>query len=247
MSQPCPTPIVEPVRGPITVRVTPGPGDRTPEQAAAIDRAWAGLLATNPRYFNGPILAYKSYDPATGIATAQREEYRAHAVKRSVDLGLSFFGITGIICVPGADASGPDRLLLTRRAETVHDFPGQWEFGPCGGIDPPTTAGRLNPDDLAAELAREAHEELGIDLAGAALHHLALVHDTPDIGSTDLMVLARLDAEPEPTRNWEVSAVRWLTLPDLVAWCERRPDEVIPTTRAMAAWMAESGVIGKDA
>lgn len=229
---------VEPLGGPITVRVTPGPPERTPEHAAAIDRAWAGLLETNPRYFNGPILAYESYDPATGIATARREEYRAHAVKRSVDLGLSFFGITGVLSV--RDASGPDRLLLTRRSETVHDFAGRWEFGPCGGIDPPTpdAADRLTPDDLAAELAREAAEELGIDLGDADLRHLALVHDTPDIGSTDLVVLARLPTRPTPTRNWEVTGVRWLTLAELVGWCERSPDEVIPTTRAVAAWMA---------
>jgi 8-oxo-dGTP pyrophosphatase MutT (NUDIX family) len=227
---------VEPLGGPITVRVTPGPAERTPGHAAAIDHAWAGLLKANPRYFNGPILAYESYDPATGIATAQREEYRAHAVKRSVDLGLSFFGITGVVCV--RDATGLDRLLLTRRAETVHDFAGQWEFGPCGGIDPPDAPrDHLTPDALAAELAREAREELGIDLARASLRHLALVHDTPDIGSTDLVVLARLDTEPTPARNWEVTGVRWMTLPDLIAWCQRSPDEVIPTTRAVAAWM----------
>lgn len=221
------------------MRVTPGPGERTPEQAAAIDRAWAGLLATNPRYFNGPILAFESYDPATGIATARREEYRAHAVKRSVDLGLAFFGITGIICVAGA---GAPRVLLTQRSETVHDFPGQWEFGPCGGIDPPAPdLAHLTPDALASELAREAREELGIDLAHASLHHLALVHDTPDIGSTDLVVLARLDTEPRTAGNWEVTGAQWTTLPDLVAWCERSPDEVIPTTRAVAAWLHSRG------
>jgi 8-oxo-dGTP pyrophosphatase MutT (NUDIX family) len=232
---------VEPVRGPVTVRVTPGPGERTPEQTAAVERAWADLLAANPRYFNGPILAFDSYDPDTGVAKAHREDYRAHAVKRRVDLGLSFFGITGIICV--GDNSGPDRLLLTRRAETVHDFPGRWEFGPCGGIDPPEFRPVLTPEDLATELAREAAEELGIDLAGGSLRHLALVHDTPDIGSTDLVVLARLATEPRATRNWEVAAVRWLTLPELADWCEQHPDEVIPTTRAMAWWMLERGIL----
>ncbi|MCC5824516.1 MAG: NUDIX hydrolase [Phycisphaerales bacterium] len=228
---------IEPVTGPLTVRVLREPVPRTPEQARAIDDAWGALCAANPRYFNGRILSFESYDPAAGAATARDEEYRAHAVKRTVDLGLSFFGITGILCVRGDD--GRDRVMLARRGDSVHDYPGMWEFGPCGGIDPPGSGDRLTPDDLAAELTREAAEELGLDLSGATLTHLALVHDTPDIGSTDLMVLARLPSMPETDGvNWEVSGTRWATLNELTAWCERRPGEVIPTTRAMAAWLA---------
>lgn len=227
---------VEPVAGPLTVRVLREPLRRTTEQALAIDAAWSDLCAANPRYFNGRILSFERYDPATGVATARDEEYRAHAVKRSVDLGLSFFGITGILCVRGGD--GRDRVMLARRGAAVHDYPGMWELGPCGGIDPPETGDRLTPDDLGEELRREAGEELGLDLSGASLTHLALVHDTPDVGSTDLMVLVRLDATPETGRsNWEVSGTRWVTLDELAAWCERSPMEVIPTTRAMASWL----------
>ncbi len=238
--------VVEPVAGPLTVRVLREPFARTPAQAAGIESAWNAMLARNPRYFNGRILSFESYDPGSGIATARDEEYRAHAVKRSVDLGLKFFGITGILCAP--DAGGVDRVMLARRGPTVHDYPDLWEFGPCGGIDPPTPprsakGDTLTPDDLATELRREASEELGLDLTSATLTHLALVHDTPDIGSTDLMVLVRLPAMPEAAAaNWEVSATRWLTLLELAAWCQARPHEIIPTTRAMAAWMAREGM-----
>lgn len=228
---------VEPVTGPLTVRVLREPVPRTPAQARAIDDAWSALCAANPRYFNGRILSFEAYDPTAGVATARDEEYRAHAVKRSVDLGLSFFGITGILCAPGDD--GRDRVMLARRGDSVHDYPGMWEFGPCGGIDPPASGDTLGPGDLAAELAREAAEELGLDLSDAMLTHLALVHDTPDIGSTDLMVLVRLGRMPRTDRsNWEVSGTRWATLDELAGWCERAPGEVIPTTRAMAAWLA---------
>jgi 8-oxo-dGTP pyrophosphatase MutT (NUDIX family) len=228
--------VVEPVTGPLTVRVLREPVARTPAQAAGIAAAWDTLAAQNPRYFNGRILSFESCDPATGIALARDEEYRAHAVKRTVDLGLKFFGITGILCTPGPE--GTDRVMLARRGATVHDYPGMWEFGPCGGIDPPESGDTLTPDDLAAELRREAHEELGLDLTDAGLTHLALVYDTPDIGSTDLMVLVRLPSIPDAARaNWEVSATRWLTLAELAAWAEAEPDAIIPTTRAMAAWM----------
>lgn len=236
---------VEPVRGPVSVRVLREPAPRTPEQARAVRDAWAGLLASNPRYFNGRILSFESYDAATGIALAREEEYRAHAVKRSVDLGLRFFGITGVLCAPGP---GGDRYALARRGERVHDYPGLWEFGPCGGIDPPAVGDLLGPDDLARELAREAEEELGLSFEGAALTHLALVHDRPSVGSTDLMVLVRLASVPEGggPGNWEVSAVRWVTLPELLAWAARAPDEIIPTTRAMAAWMAAAEPAGAN-
>lgn len=227
---------VEPVTGALTVRVVRGPVARTPAQAAGIAAAWEGLCRANPRYFNGRILSFESYDRGTGVAVARDEEYRAHAVKRTVDLGLSFFGITGVLCV--RDAGGADRYMLARRGDSVHDYPGRWEFGPCGGIDPPASGDTLTPDDLAGELRREAGEELGIGLEGAELTHLALVHDRPAIGSTDLMVRCRLAALPETASNWEVSGTRWVTLGELQAWAARSPGDIIPTTRALAAWLA---------
>lgn len=236
--------VVEPVTGPLTVRVLREPVARTPAQAIGIAAAWDALVAQNPRYFNGRILSFESYDPAAGIAVARDEEYRAHAVKRSVDLGLKFFGITGILCVRGDD--GDDRVMLARRGATVHDYPGMWEFGPCGGIDPPKSGDVLTPQDLAMELSREAREEIGLDVKDATLTHLALVHDTPDIGSTDLMVLVRLASMPDAANaNWEVSATRWLTLAELAAWGQAEPGAIIPTTRAMAAWMLEQGVLSR--
>lgn len=235
--------VVEPVSGPLTVRVLREPVARTPTQAAGIATAWDAMVVRNPRYFNGRILSFESYDPGAGVAVARDEEYRAHAAKRTVDLGLKFFGITGILCVRGPD--GLDRVMLARRGATVHDFPGMWEFGPCGGIDPPGAeiGDTLTPDDLTRELCREASEELGLDVSGATLTHLALVHDTPDIGSTDLMVLVRLPGVPDTgATNWEVSATRWLTLAQLAAWAEAEPHAIIPTTRAMAAWMVREDV-----
>ncbi len=231
---------VEPLDAPLTVRIDRAPLTRSPGALRAMDEAWRGLVASNPRYFDGPILSYESRDGAA--ARARLESFRAHACRDALppDERPRYFGITGVLCAasPDAPTDGQPRYMLARRGEGVHNYPGMWEFGPCGGIDPPATGDHLTPDDLAAELRREAHEELGLDLGGAPMTHLALVHDTPQVGSTDLMVLVRLPRIPPAAgaSNWEVAGVRWRTLDELAAWADERPGEIIPTTRAMIAW-----------
>lgn len=230
---------VEAVAGPVTVRVVRGALARTAEQEAALEDAWRAMCARNPRYFNGRILSFESYDAGSGVAIARDVAYRDHAARDAANLGIAFFGVTGILRV-GAGAEA--RCMVGRRGATVHDYPGQWEFGPCGGIDPPAPpADTLTPEDIAREVGREASEELGIDLGRATTEALALVHDDP-VGSTDLMLLVSLDREPATNANWEYSAVRWLTLPELAAWGRSRPDEVIPTTRAVCDWMLARGL-----
>lgn len=229
---------VEALHGPLTVRVDRTPIPRSPDARRAMDAAWSALVASNPRYFDGPILSFESLDAST--ARARRESFRAHACRDALppDERPRYFGITGILCAAHPD--GADRFMLARRGPGVHNYPGMWEFGPCGGIDPPNAADHLTPDDLAAELRRESLEELGLDLAGAPMAHLALVHDAPQVGSTDLMVLVRLPRIPPAAgaSNWEVSGVRWRTLDELAAWADERPGEIIPTARALIAWLA---------
>lgn len=226
---------VVPLAGPVTVRVLRERAERDAEIAAAIDAAWERLVARNPRYFNGAILSFEAYDADRGVITARVEEYKAHAVRLTVDSGIDLLGVTTILRAPGSD--GAARYLLGRRGVGVHDYPGQWEFGPCGGIDPPE-GDSLSPGDINSEAAREAAEEAGVSLTDARIRHLALVHDGPAIGSTDLMVLVDFDAMPGTTTGWEYGAVRWVTMDELVEWCRRSPGEVIPTTRAVVAWMS---------
>lgn len=226
---------VVPLAGPVSVRVLRERTVRDAEITAAIDAAWERLVAHNPRYFNGAILSFERYDSERGVITARVEEYKAHAVRLTVDSGIDFLGVTAILRAPGAD--GVARFMLGRRGERVHDYPGQWEFGPCGGVDPPGGDGLL-PEDINREAAREAAEEAGVSLADARVRHLALVHDGPAIGSTDLMVLVDFVDMPQTTTGWEYGAVRWVTMEELVAWCLRSPGEVIPTTRAVVAWMS---------
>jgi len=221
---------VEPVSGPITIDVRREMLARTPEQEKAIERAWQALCAQNPRYFNGRILSFESFDASTNTAVARDVEYRPHAVRGTVDLGIAFFGVTGVL---RSVERGVPRFLLGKRAPTVHQYGDQWEFAPCGGIDPPPAGQeRLSPGQIFGELVREASEELGLDLSDATTRPLALVHDDP-VGSTDLMLLVDLPAIPSTGTNWEYSATRWLTL-DEIAGLHASPDEtVIPTTLAM--------------
>lgn len=228
---------VQPIVGPVSVAVSREPKTRTPDQRARIDRAWSALVAANPGYFDGPILSFESYDPDAGVAYARVDGYAAHAVRGSVNLGLSYFGITGVLRVREPDAR---RYLLARRSPRVHEYPGQWEFGPCGGIDPPPPDRRtLTHNDLVDEIAREAREELGLDLCGAAIAPAAFVHDEP-VGSTDLMMLVDLPARPAFDANWEYTRQMWLTLPEILAW-DGSLGTVIPTTRSFARWLHDTG------
>lgn len=218
---------VEPLAGELSIEIRREPLGVSEEQQRRIDRAWQGLCAQNPRYFDGRILSFEAYDATRRVATARDVAYRYHAARDAVDSGVSFFGVTGLL-------RAGDRFLVGKRASTVHEYPGQWEFAPCGGIDPPPAAQDiLSPGEIAQELRREAGEELGIDLVLDAPRAVALVHDDP-VGSTDLMLLIDLPARPETDGNWEYQQARWLTLAEIVALHGAGGEAVIPTTLAMA-------------
>jgi hypothetical protein len=223
---------VEPITAPITIDVRREPNLPDPESEPLVERAWQRLCADNPRYFNGRILSFESYDANTGIACARDVEYRLHAVRESVDSGIAFFGVTGVLRVID---SGTARFMLGKRGISVHEYPNQWELAPCGGIDPPPPGqDTLSPGEIARELWREGHEELGLNLDGIEPEPIALVHDDP-VGSTDLMMLLDLPGIPTSGRNWEYSQSRWLTLDEIDALHASPGESVIPTTLAMLA------------
>lgn len=222
---------VEPLNGAITIEVRRAALPTSTEQHALTEEAWQTLCAQNPRYFDGRILSFESYDAARGTVTARDVAYRLHAVRSTVNSGVAFFGVTGLLRVAG-------RYMIGKRADSVHDYPGQWEFAPCGGIDPPP-AGQdiLSPDEIAQELRREAREELGIDLSATDPAPIALVHDEP-VGSTDLMMLIDLSNQPVTTGNWEYAETRWLTLIEIQALQGAEDESVIPTTLAVADYLS---------
>ncbi len=210
--------------------------DRTPrhhEQADAIESAWQALCAQNPRYFNGPMLAFDSYDPATGVIRASVEAYKNHAVRDTVDVGICLLAMTAIITAP--DEHGESRYLLGQRSPSTHRYGNCWELGPSGGVDVPTDeTDQLEFDAIDDELKREIAEEVGIKVRGLGSGTpVALVHDD-SAGSVDIAIQIELPTMPVLDRSWEYVDCRWVTFAELLAWASKHPEELIPTTIALA-------------
>lgn len=212
--------------------------DRTPPPAldeatyARVERAWHDLCAQNPRYFNGDILVFDGFDADTGVVLARVDQYKHHAVRSTIDLGISLLAVTAVVIARG-------KLLVGRRSSRSHDYPGMWELGPSGGVDVPEDSDTLDRRALHAEVLREVREEAGIERIDSLRGPGCVVHD-PLAGSSDLVVEVLLDTPPVLRTNWEYNDTRWVTLDELIAWCEAKPDEIIPTTIAHARFLHQN-------
>tara|TARA_R110000868_G_scaffold119469_1_gene316609 strand:+ start:324568 stop:325251 length:684 start_codon:yes stop_codon:yes gene_type:complete len=215
--------------------------DRSPrpldgDTRAKVDIAWEQLCKDKPRYFNGGMLAFDSFDPSINTIHAHADEYKHHAVRDSIDLGLSLLAVTGVF---SARQKGHTKYMLGKRSPTTHRYGNLFEFGPCGGIDVPAEPiTTLEPDAILSELRREAMEEAGINLTDAAPIPVALVHDD-GVGSVDIVLQVTLDSIPDTDANWEYSDCMWLTLDELHDRIQRTPGVFIPTTIVIAGILIE--------
>ncbi len=227
---------IEAITEPVTIKI-----DRSPkvhQQADAVDAAWQGLCAKNPRYFNGQMLAFDSYDAATGVIHASVEEYKKHAVRDTVDSGISLLAVTAILCAPDHVRS-TGVYLLGKRSPELHRYGGLWELGPSGGVDVPRIGKTLNIKHICSEIAREIKEEIGVKVSGQPHAARALIHDDA-VGSTDIAIPVVLDQVPSLKTNWEYTETQWLTLDELYEWTQTHPQEMIPTTIKLARHLYES-------
>lgn len=209
-----------------------------PEEQHLIDEAWDQLCASNPKYFNAPILVFDAYDPASGVISAHISEYKHHAVRQSVDLGISLLAVTTVLARPDRERD-VTVFLLGKRSAHSHMYGGRWEFGPSGGIEPPRLQNTISFRSLLKQVNREVREEIGISVLKQPSTPVSLVHDSI-AGSTDIHVGIALVNEHELDPNWEYDDTRWVTLDELLAWCGEKPDEIIPTTIALARFLRES-------
>ncbi len=219
--------------------------DRSPppeldaETQRRVNEAWSDQCARNPKYFDAPILVYEGFEPGFCAITARVDQYKHHAVQDVLDLGLSILAVTAILCAPDRERGVPVYLVGQRSSKT-HRYGGQWELGPSGGVDVPADDLKLiGLQQLIAEVVREVREEIGVDVTDRPYSVLALVHDH-GVGSTDIAIGFMLDRIPQVHANWEYDDTRWVTLDELIVWCRETPDELIPTTIALARYLDQS-------
>lgn len=178
------------------------------------------------------MLSFAGFDPSTGVVLAAVEQYKHHAVRDSINLGIYLLAVTGVLIAPGEN--NQPRYFIGKRSPSTHRYGNQWELGPCGGIDVPGPGiDSIDSDAISSELGREAMEEAGIELSGARTSPIALVHDDA-VGSVDIVLRVELSEIPPMKSSWEYADHQWITLPDLINRIESNPGEFIPTTIAIA-------------
>ena len=214
---------------PLTIEIDRSPRTDTPSDVA--DRAWEALCEQNPRYFNGPILAFDSFDRESGIIRAHIDDYKNHAVRANADPGVRILSVTGIFTTV---LDNEPAYLLGKRAKSTHWYGGKWEFGPSGGIEvPPDERGSIDTIGVIRELQREAIEEAGLDLRGCQASVLGLAHDE-SVGSVDIVIGVEVPKAYEHNANWEYTGARWVTQSELLAWIDREPGAFIDPTIELA-------------
>lgn len=113
-----------------------------------VENRWQALCERNPRYYDGRlyhVIGVHRNGHGGAVLHVADCAYRFHAVQdQSFDLGVRSLGVKGLIEVRG-------RFLLGRRAMSVANYRGMWEFAPAGVVEP----GHRPEETIIAELAEE--------------------------------------------------------------------------------------------
>ncbi len=181
-------------------------------QRERADARWAALCARNPRLFDGAISAVTSFDPASLRFTWRASTYKQLAVQDEVDTGTWQLSVTTLLVAGAGDAL---RVLLGRRSRGVHTYPGLWEFGASGGVDPP--AGDIDRAYLLDETRREMREEIGLEHSMAGARIVGVFRDA-QVHSYDVLVRMAVDQEPGLAKDdWEYDEAMWVATSELVS------------------------------
>lgn len=246
---------LNPAAAPARILIAPTP-PAPHDLEDSVAQAWDALRRANPRLYDAPILAVAQIDPESNLIVCRRDAYRRLAVQtaepaaRSVDTGVYQLSVTGAITA--LDRAGNPHILIGRRGAETRMYGGLWELAPAGGIDaplpPPNGRDRLGAGDIFAALAKEALEELALDL-GSTPHPARLVCRDHHARSDDLIIPVRLPAPIDPrkppacaARVWEYLDTAWLPLADAPDFVSRHPDACIPPMQALLSdisWLAE--------
>jgi 8-oxo-dGTP pyrophosphatase MutT (NUDIX family) len=214
---------VEP-RDDVRVVVQDGPWPVDPALRAAGAAHLAALRARAPGMHDGRVLAMTRvvggtlharvagyFDMvATGDALAGDPALRARAAAlaggdplRRGDGRVAAIGLSVVAVVPGG------RVVLGRRRADLPLDPGRWHVVPSGMLEP-------EPDPIAAGLAREAAEELGVAVDGEAVRILGLGWDLARL-RPEICVALDLDAVPDAAGGEEFDTVEAFAPADVPA------------------------------
>lgn len=130
----------------------------TAEQQTVMDRMWAEMTATNPDFFDGPVVVCAGVewkDPHTLALTWYRATYRLYVLRLAPEHAVHAPSVFVTVGQPTDDG----RLLVGRMASSTA-APGRWQL-PGGTIEPPTEGTPLDLEALRRHAARELVEEVG--------------------------------------------------------------------------------------
>lgn len=199
--------------------------DLTPELSPLARERWEVLCAANPRYYDGPMLAAVSFDPATGEFAARRDRFARLAVQPEVRTGVRLLAVTALLTASRRAPGGSDELvaLMGRRSTGTRIYGGLFELGPSGGLPAHPGIDTLTQRDLTRHLAEEISEEAGEAVAhrltsGQPPRALGVLRDHTAC-SDDVVLHAHLgelsaDLADLSPANWEYDDVCWASQDD---------------------------------
>lgn len=215
-----------------------------PVNSAAIDAAWAKLLAANPRYFDGSMLSVLHIDLSSSTIHTRRDRFSRLAVQPPLNTGVRICSVTAILTA--RDASGAQHVLLGKRSRETRIYADMWELGPSGGISvPPPSLQELTQDMIFANVQDEVSEEVGLQISAGI--PWGITRD--DIAKSDDIVFVcdcgDLAAAQSRTSaaNWEYTAVQWLPIRDVAAFDAQHAAAIIGPTRSLfraLGWMPDA-------
>jgi hypothetical protein len=205
-----------------------------PANSAAIDAAWAKLLAANPRYFDGPMLSVLHIDRETCTIHTRRDRFSRLAVQPPLNTGVRICSVTAVLTA--RDGAGSLHVLLGKRSPQTRIYADMWELGPSGGLSvPPPALSELDQAAIFSHLQDEVSEEVGLHIAtgtawGITRDDIAKRDDIVFICDCGDLLAARAHTS---AANWEYTAVQWLATRDVAAFDAKHAEAIIGPTRAL--------------
>ncbi|WP_337192110.1 NUDIX domain-containing protein [Streptomyces sp. HUCO-GS316] len=131
----------------------------SPEERAAMNRAWDEAVEANPSLFDGPVAVCAGLDregPGDLLVSWSRTTYRHFALRRVP--GATPLRSLFVSVVQPAD----DGRVLVGRMSSSTAAPGRWQL-PGGSVEPPVGHEPLDEAALRRHAAVELAEETGLD------------------------------------------------------------------------------------